>query len=401
MKKHIIFLFIISQIYLLSCEQNTNIEEHPKAIEGILNLTDWDFDTSPPVELKGDWELYWQQFLHSSDFKNNTDIEKTGYFTLPGIWNGYQAGGEKLKGKGYGTFRLKILINDSVDRIAFKILAIQTASHMYINGKLVSTGGVPMIGKYININLTTIFSISNDPVYLQLSQILFILFMGIMALSQFLIWNHFIGSEIVGSKRRKLIFFSIFILLMISLGSLALYLDISYAYVFLETIGDLLFFIDFVILILILIRSFKLKNTREIRLLRSYSIIFLTRYPLIFLMFLIPEPLRFFSAILVLFYFNGIPLIWTLLFFGRGSLNEKSNFIETDQLSEKLKRNKITPRENEIVKLLLAGKSNSEIEEMLFISSHTVKNHIYNIYRKLEVKNRYEMISLLSFNKLP
>ncbi len=50
----------------------------------------------------------------------------------------------------------------------------------------------------------------------------------------------------------------------------------------------------------------------------------------------------------------------------------------------------ISKREKEVVDLLLLGKSNKEIEDDLFISIGTVKNHVYNIFKKAEVKNRNE-----------
>jgi DNA-binding CsgD family transcriptional regulator len=117
-------------------------------------------------------------------------------------------------------------------------------------------------------------------------------------------------------------------------------------------------------------------------------------------MLIVPESIRFFCSIAILYYLNMIPLLWTLIFFKRGNLIEKSNITESEYLTDILDRKSVTAREKEIIQLILAGKSNGEIEDILYISSHTVKNHIYNIYRKLNVGNRYEMISLLSFNKL-
>jgi DNA-binding CsgD family transcriptional regulator/tetratricopeptide (TPR) repeat protein len=52
----------------------------------------------------------------------------------------------------------------------------------------------------------------------------------------------------------------------------------------------------------------------------------------------------------------------------------------------------VTAREDEIIRLLLEGKGNREITEALFISDHTVKNHIHNIYRKLGIKNRVQLV---------
>lgn len=57
---------------------------------------------------------------------------------------------------------------------------------------------------------------------------------------------------------------------------------------------------------------------------------------------------------------------------------------------------KLTQREIEIVELIADGLSNQDIAEKLFISANTARNHIYNIYRKMGIKNRYELINLVS-----
>jgi len=72
--------------------------------------------------------------------------------------------------------------------------------------------------------------------------------------------------------------------------------------------------------------------------------------------------------------------------------------IDLDDLSEHFR---LTNREKEIMALLLEGKTNNEIEKELFISLKTVKSHVYNIYQKLNVKNRLQMINTIRdyFNK--
>jgi LuxR family transcriptional regulator, positive regulator of biofilm formation len=50
----------------------------------------------------------------------------------------------------------------------------------------------------------------------------------------------------------------------------------------------------------------------------------------------------------------------------------------------------LTTREKEILIAIAAGGANQEIAEELRISLHTVKTHLYNIYKKIDVRNRLE-----------
>ncbi|MBT5953766.1 helix-turn-helix transcriptional regulator [bacterium] len=62
-------------------------------------------------------------------------------------------------------------------------------------------------------------------------------------------------------------------------------------------------------------------------------------------------------------------------------------------LAQFVKRFNITQRESEIVTHVCKGASNKEIAEILFIEAGTVKVHLKNIYRKLDVKNRTELVA--------
>jgi LuxR family transcriptional regulator of csgAB operon len=50
----------------------------------------------------------------------------------------------------------------------------------------------------------------------------------------------------------------------------------------------------------------------------------------------------------------------------------------------------LTPRETEILAMVAVGAKNEEIAEKLCISPHTVKTHIYNIFKKIDVPNRLQ-----------
>jgi non-specific serine/threonine protein kinase len=60
----------------------------------------------------------------------------------------------------------------------------------------------------------------------------------------------------------------------------------------------------------------------------------------------------------------------------------------------------LTPREQEILRLVVAGKSNPEIGEVLFISHRTVATHLRNLYDKLGVTGRAEAISTAIWRNL-
>lgn len=54
----------------------------------------------------------------------------------------------------------------------------------------------------------------------------------------------------------------------------------------------------------------------------------------------------------------------------------------------------LTPRECEVVELILAGKGSPQIAQSLFISLGTVKNHRKNIYQKLDINSQAELFNL-------
>jgi DNA-binding NarL/FixJ family response regulator len=60
----------------------------------------------------------------------------------------------------------------------------------------------------------------------------------------------------------------------------------------------------------------------------------------------------------------------------------------------------LTPRELEILRLVAEGHSNSQLAQMLWVTEQTVKFHLSNIYRKLNVANRTEASRWAQLNGL-
>jgi|SRR5699024_7649765 len=69
-------------------------------------------------------------------------------------------------------------------------------------------------------------------------------------------------------------------------------------------------------------------------------------------------------------------------------LSQGNNITEKKQHHTYGKKRVCTARENEILQLLVDGHDNNSIADELSISEKTVKNHLTNIFRKLDVKDR-------------
>lgn len=60
------------------------------------------------------------------------------------------------------------------------------------------------------------------------------------------------------------------------------------------------------------------------------------------------------------------------------------------RLAIRLKREELSPRELEVLQLIVKGRSNKEIAAALFISEDTVKSRLKSLFTKLDVQDRTE-----------
>ena len=68
------------------------------------------------------------------------------------------------------------------------------------------------------------------------------------------------------------------------------------------------------------------------------------------------------------------------------------NQAPADKKTDETKSSKITKTESKIIKHIAAGESNKDIAELLSVSEKTVKAHITNIFHKLHLQNRYQLM---------
>ena len=84
---------------------------------------------------------------------------------------------------------------------------------------------------------------------------------------------------------------------------------------------------------------------------------------------------------------------------GKGSKDVGQAASELDAIEHLAQEGKLTPREREVLVELAAGHSSSYIAELLFISSNTARSHMKNIYKKLGVHSREELLTRIKSEK--
>ncbi len=110
--------------------------------------------------------------------------------------------------------------------------------------------------------------------------------------------------------------------------------------------------------------------------------------------------LRNYPAIMILMVVMSIALAIIYIRIDKYRIEKLSLEIEnlsTDQEANvKSQLSELTARQNDVYELIIAGKSNKEIMAILFIEQSTLKSHINQIYKKLNVISRKELKSIIN-----
>lgn len=159
-----------------------------------------------------------------------------------------------------------------------------------------------------------------------------------------------------------------------------------------ENFGAVFFVGEITLLIWLFVRAKACSSERR-KVTRSYTLLFGSRYVLLpVFVIAIPHLIRGF---LFLVFFQGICFFWIRICY-LPYRNRQETVRQTGELAAVLtRRYDLSPREEEIVQLMLQGKNNREIEDLLYISYNTVKNHIHTIYSKTGLQNRYQLFRFL------
>jgi DNA-binding CsgD family transcriptional regulator len=147
-------------------------------------------------------------------------------------------------------------------------------------------------------------------------------------------------------------------------------------------------------LLALVLNSRKIASAEERKAVRAFGVSYFAIYAVFVITFWFPAGVQFFPNALVLLAINVFPLVWFRKPFAEAYATAASSADDRESLERFCRTRGLTAREGAILELILRGKSNAQIEKELFISIHTVKNHITNIHQKLGVRSRWQLISL-------
>ena len=130
-------------VCLCACGQGPKAKIPPVAEKGVLDLSHWDFERDGPVDLTGEYEFYWNQWINPANFiQNRFALPTPDFIAVPRVWNDYEIDGHALPGEGFATYRLTVLLNHRDADLAVKLLEMATSYNLFIDGQKLSSAGV-------------------------------------------------------------------------------------------------------------------------------------------------------------------------------------------------------------------------------------------------------------------
>lgn len=136
----ILYLLVCTVGGFVSCARTVAAPfSSPSAVNGVLDLRDWDFEKKGIVNLAGQWNFYWNRFL---SFEETAKNERNGFLNVPGSWKGMTVGQRVLRGDGYCTIHLLVRLPAELrSRLSIRIPVIGTAHRVWINEQLAFEAG--------------------------------------------------------------------------------------------------------------------------------------------------------------------------------------------------------------------------------------------------------------------
>ena len=133
-----LIFFILLMVFILFSFKGTN-PYSSNISKGFYDFRDMEFPLEKAITLDGEWEFY--PGLLADEINPPPQENELIYLNVPKIWNNYEVNGEKLKGTGFATYRINLML--PIDEMFYlKIVNVSSAYNLYVDGKKISSNGI-------------------------------------------------------------------------------------------------------------------------------------------------------------------------------------------------------------------------------------------------------------------
>jgi len=150
LKKCIPFFIVLIEIIIvftgfamlsLLSRQNSHSPKQPVAINGVLDLSNWNLQTDGTVKLRGQWKFYWSKLLEPWQFTEYPpQNEQTA--PVPAIWKNLKSGDHFLPDEGFATYRLLVKSDKLPQNLAIKIKFLISSCKIWVDNEKIYESGI-------------------------------------------------------------------------------------------------------------------------------------------------------------------------------------------------------------------------------------------------------------------
>jgi adenylate cyclase len=108
-------LLLLAFLLLGHCKEKVHIK---KAIQGEVNLEDWDPKVEPILQLDGEWEFYWKELPSPNELKAFYAENTPAFHEFPYAWTDLLWKQKNLPAEGFATFRVKVKLPSGSPKLA-------------------------------------------------------------------------------------------------------------------------------------------------------------------------------------------------------------------------------------------------------------------------------------------
>jgi len=117
--------------------------KEPVAVNGVIDIREAGAKDNFMLKLNGDWEFYWNKFLHPSDFRKTEKPLPDLFAKVPAYWTEYKKSIKTTK-YGYATYRLVILLPEKKHQAyGFDIPVFDSSFELWVDDTLLYSNGRP------------------------------------------------------------------------------------------------------------------------------------------------------------------------------------------------------------------------------------------------------------------